>query len=290
MCVHVHRSEDLPCLLQLQTPQSFVQSVNELAVALQRNGDPGNLSRLRPHYELLANVDPSPGALLSTACCPNKTLGESGFLGGTCLNVFSRFLPDTPPPSWENLEAVIKAVKTAVQGLVEFSDNSSGLRKSEPLLAQGNSKYKTHMCRDLAQKGRCPRGNNCTFAHSQDEMERQVNLCIFWCRVQCPTTSNQSFYLCVQIPTAQQEAGEERRDDSDQRDDVISAVSQRAPAACRGGQGGAGQDAGDERRRGGAAEARRRASLPSGQVGRVAFVCVQFAQTQGGAKKVQLQV
>ena len=37
---------------------------------------------------------------------------------------------------------------------------------------QGNVKYKTHMCRDLAQRGKCPRGVNCTFAHSQEEMER----------------------------------------------------------------------------------------------------------------------
>ena len=46
---------------QLQTPQSFAQSVSELVIALQRTGDPGNLSRLRTYLELLANVDPSPG-------------------------------------------------------------------------------------------------------------------------------------------------------------------------------------------------------------------------------------
>ena len=86
--------------------------------------------------------------------------------------VVGKCFTDTPPPSWENLEAVVKAVKTVVQGLVEFSDNTGGQRKTEPLLAQGNTKYKTHMCRDLAQKGRCPRGTNCTFAHSQEEMER----------------------------------------------------------------------------------------------------------------------
>lgn len=49
------------CGFQLQTPQSFAQSVNELVIALQRTGDLGNLARLCPHLELLANVDPSPG-------------------------------------------------------------------------------------------------------------------------------------------------------------------------------------------------------------------------------------
>lgn len=47
--------------LQLQTPASFAQSVQELTIALQRTGDPANLNRLRPHLDLLANIDPSPG-------------------------------------------------------------------------------------------------------------------------------------------------------------------------------------------------------------------------------------
>ena len=46
---------------QLQTPQSFSQSINELTMALQRTGDPGNLSRLKVHLELLSNVDPGSG-------------------------------------------------------------------------------------------------------------------------------------------------------------------------------------------------------------------------------------
>lgn len=46
---------------KLQTPASFAQSVQELTIALQRTGDPANLNRLRPHLELLANIDPSPG-------------------------------------------------------------------------------------------------------------------------------------------------------------------------------------------------------------------------------------
>lgn len=50
-----------PLLSQLQTPASFAQSVQELTIALQRTGDPANLNRLRPHLELLADIDPSPG-------------------------------------------------------------------------------------------------------------------------------------------------------------------------------------------------------------------------------------
>jgi hypothetical protein len=52
---------------QLQTPASFAQSVQELTIALQRTGDPANLNRLRPHLELLANIDPSPGCSIFTS-------------------------------------------------------------------------------------------------------------------------------------------------------------------------------------------------------------------------------
>lgn len=46
---------------KLQTPQSFAQSVQELVIAVQRTSDPGQLSSLRPHLELLASIDTSPG-------------------------------------------------------------------------------------------------------------------------------------------------------------------------------------------------------------------------------------
>jgi len=34
------------------------------------------------------------------------------------------------------------------------------------------SKYKVSMCRDLALRGTCPRSNNCTFAHSDTELDK----------------------------------------------------------------------------------------------------------------------
>lgn len=49
------------------------------------------------------------------------------------------------------------------------------------LKPQPNSKYKTSMCRDLRQQGGCPRGTNCTFAHSQEELEKWVWETFFWC-------------------------------------------------------------------------------------------------------------
>ena len=46
---------------KLQTPQSFLQSVQELVIALQRTGDPGKLTALRTHLDLLSSLDPNPG-------------------------------------------------------------------------------------------------------------------------------------------------------------------------------------------------------------------------------------
>ncbi|XP_067310362.1 roquin-1 isoform X2 [Pseudorasbora parva] len=133
-----HKSHMQSIIDKLQTPASFAQSVQELTIALQRTGDPANLNRLRPHLELLANIDPS---------------------------------PDAPPPNWEQLEKGLVAVKTVVHGLVDFIQNHSkkGADTQQP---PQHSKYKTYMCRDMKQKGGCPRGASCTFAHSQEELEK----------------------------------------------------------------------------------------------------------------------
>lgn len=133
-----HKSHMQSIIDKLQTPQSFGQSVQELVIALQRTGDPGNLSVLRPHLELLAGIDPS---------------------------------PDTLCPLWEDLRNALEAAKIVVKGLVEFIHNF-GSRKLQEDRQNLNAKYKTSMCRDLTQKGSCPRGANCTFAHSQEELEK----------------------------------------------------------------------------------------------------------------------
>ncbi|XP_028272985.1 roquin-2 isoform X1 [Parambassis ranga] len=134
----VHKSHMQSIIDKLQSPESFAKSVQELTIVLQRTGDPANLTSLRPHLELLANIDHN---------------------------------PDAPTPTWEELESVMLAVKLVVHGLVEFIQNFSKKSHDTPQ-PQANSKYKTSMCRDLRQQGGCPRGTNCTFAHTQDELEK----------------------------------------------------------------------------------------------------------------------
>lgn len=48
-------------MYQLQTPQSFAQSIQELLIGLQRTGDPGGLVELRAYFELLAEIDATQG-------------------------------------------------------------------------------------------------------------------------------------------------------------------------------------------------------------------------------------
>uniref|UniRef100_A0A8D2LUY4 RING-type E3 ubiquitin transferase n=1 Tax=Varanus komodoensis TaxID=61221 RepID=A0A8D2LUY4_VARKO len=133
-----HKSHMQSIIDKLQSPESFAKSVQELTIVLQRTADPANLNRLRPHLELLANIDPN---------------------------------PDAASPTWEQLENGMVAVKTVVHGLVDFIQNYSRKGHETPQ-PQPNSKYKTSMCRDLRQQGGCPRGTNCTFAHSQEELEK----------------------------------------------------------------------------------------------------------------------
>ncbi|KAL2729391.1 roquin-2 isoform X1 [Vespula squamosa] len=136
-----HKSHMQSIIDKLQTPQSFAQSVQELVIALQRTPDPGQLSSLRPQLELLAAIDPS---------------------------------PETEPPTLAECRAALEAVRTVVAALVEFiqqhgnrkcSDGTHNIGPSQP-------KYKVSMCRDLALRGSCPRATNCTFAHSDMELDK----------------------------------------------------------------------------------------------------------------------
>ena len=47
-------------VLQLQSPHSFNQSMQELLITLERSGDPAGLSILKPHFEKLSGIDAMP--------------------------------------------------------------------------------------------------------------------------------------------------------------------------------------------------------------------------------------
>ena len=126
---------------KLQTPQSFGQSVQELVIALQRTGDPGGLASLRSQLDCLTGIDPS---------------------------------PESETPDWGQVTSSLLAAKDVVAGLVNFC-SLMGHRRSGEGAAGHVARYKTSLCRDLATHGSCPRGQNCTFAHSQSELEMHRN-------------------------------------------------------------------------------------------------------------------
>ncbi|XP_061719098.1 roquin-1 [Cydia pomonella] len=146
-----HKSHMQSIIDKLQTPQSFAQSVQELFIALQRTGDPQQLVVMSMHLDRLAAIDAS---------------------------------PDAKSPSWQQLAEVMASLKEVVSGLIHYLQRSTfhNQKPPEPSTSQPSpqaaattpthSKYKVSMCRDAAARSFCPRGNACTFAHSEEELER----------------------------------------------------------------------------------------------------------------------
>ncbi|XP_065359404.1 roquin-1 isoform X2 [Calliphora vicina] len=136
-----HKSHMQSICDTLQTPSSFAQSIQELVLALQRTGDPTNLSNLRPHLKHLASIDSS--------------------LEG-------------PPPTWDDVEKALDAVRHVVLGLVKFMQFQSNRKVQDYPVppVNANGKYKISLCRDYTERRMCPRGTNCTFAHSAEERQR----------------------------------------------------------------------------------------------------------------------
>ncbi|XP_023938013.1 roquin-1 [Bicyclus anynana] len=156
-----HKSHMQSIIDKLQTPQSFAQSVQELFIALQRTWDPAQLVVMSMHLDRLANIDSS---------------------------------PDAKNPTWQQLAEVITSIKEVVSGLIHYLQQQATCRDSnhnqkhslqvdrccEPSTSQPSPqiattpthKYKTSMCRDAVTRSYCPRGNACTFAHFEEEMER----------------------------------------------------------------------------------------------------------------------
>ncbi|CAH0401817.1 unnamed protein product [Chilo suppressalis] len=157
-----HKSHMQSIIDKLQTPQSFAQSVQELFIVLQRTGDPAQLVIMSRHLDRLAGIDAS---------------------------------PDAKSPTWQQLAEIMSSLKEAVSGLVHYlqqqatgrdsnhnqklavPDRSVDASTSQPspqtaASTPTHNKYKVSMCRDAAARSFCPRGNSCTFAHSEEEMER----------------------------------------------------------------------------------------------------------------------
>lgn len=135
-----HKSHMQSIIDKLQSPASFASSIQELIIALQRTSDPHNLQSLRQHLDKLSAIDPSPEAVLD---------------------------------SWKDLEECTQSLSTVVAGLQAFSKEYASRNKGNLEGAQMiHSKYRTSMCRDILNKSSCPRGSNCNFAHTEEELDK----------------------------------------------------------------------------------------------------------------------
>lgn len=135
-----HKSHMQSIIDKLQTPASFASSIQELIIALQRTDDPHNLQNLRHHLDKLSLIDPNTEAV---------------------------------GPEWSDLEECMDSLLVVVSGLQLFAKDYASKNKGNIEGAQMiNTKYRTSMCRDIIQRNSCPRGTNCNFAHSEEELER----------------------------------------------------------------------------------------------------------------------
>ncbi|XP_070499345.1 homeobox protein 2 isoform X2 [Chironomus tepperi] len=135
-----HKSHMQSIIDKQQNPSSFALSVHELVLALQRTGDPANLSRLRNHMDNLAIIDSS---------------SEPSII-----------------PTWIECANALDSVKQVVNGLIDFIQHHGNRKTQENAYLQNTSRYKVSFCRELQNHGNCARGQNCNFAHSDEELER----------------------------------------------------------------------------------------------------------------------
>lgn len=135
-----HKSDMQSLIDKQQSPESFGQSVQELMIALQRTGDPANLSALRANLNSLAAIDSSPET--------------------------------NSNPTWVECSDAIEGVKFVVKGLVDFILHHGNRKPQDYGHLSHTTRYKISFCRDLSIRGNCPRGQNCTFAHTDEELER----------------------------------------------------------------------------------------------------------------------
>lgn len=84
------------------------------------------------------------------------------------------YLSETESPTLGECRTALEAVKTVVGALVEFIQQHGNRKPQDGShnMGPGQPKYKVSMCRDLALRGSCPRSMNCTFAHSDMELDK----------------------------------------------------------------------------------------------------------------------
>lgn len=147
-----HRSHMQSIIDKLQSPQAFGHLIKELLAALHRNNDPESLMSVIGHFERIAAFDPHPNDV----------------------------------PKWAEVLAIFESLGHVIDTHVRFSRKrneqrsigSSGISRrfiqngEVPLNGERSNerKYKTRLCRDLANGRTCPRGSRCTYAHSRDEL------------------------------------------------------------------------------------------------------------------------
>ncbi|CAF0953205.1 unnamed protein product [Didymodactylos carnosus] len=129
---------------QQQTSLTFQQQIQELTQRNNVNSDV-NQNLIKDFQLLQSAVDSTTGHVDETFVS----------MRGTC----------------EILQA-LKNVFQVFAGMIVDSATTSHASSNGDLNSSAYPKYKVSLCRDHIQKGACPRGIHCTYAHSKQEMDK----------------------------------------------------------------------------------------------------------------------
>jgi len=137
-----HKSYMQSIIDRLNSGSDFSRTIQDLGVVLTRSDDPGNIKHILKPLEEISKIDSNSVRQTTDYQELNMYLNSFVVLLEALLIVLERY------QSWQT------QAKEATQQC---------------------SKYKTSMCRDFITKGVCPRGEACTFAHSDDELQKYRN-------------------------------------------------------------------------------------------------------------------
>lgn len=135
---------------RLQSDETLARFIQDLTNALEKSNS-HDLKSIIPHFEPLVKV-----SVMSHA-----------------QSEYESNLDDES--NWNMLCDCLQAINIILQELVKFSQNRTpDMWRDEETNVQ-SAKFKTSFCRDIRNKGTCPRGASCTFAHTEEELHLHRN-------------------------------------------------------------------------------------------------------------------
>uniref|UniRef100_A0A914NZB5 RING-type E3 ubiquitin transferase n=1 Tax=Panagrolaimus davidi TaxID=227884 RepID=A0A914NZB5_9BILA len=158
-----HRSHMQSIVDRLHSPQLLSHALKELKTIIERNSNAQILQNSLDNLATIAEID--------TEVEPGwKLLSESLGIIETVIDEYVAFNKKWNTNSTEY--RYLKNKNAYNSRPINPTPNSerSGHQPNNSPNFNNFGRYKTRMCRDILNKGTCPRGTNCTYAHIYEEL------------------------------------------------------------------------------------------------------------------------